>query len=211
MGICVPYIQFLHVATTPLLSQRRHIPLHLHLSDRLPALSLFSGSFIVESLNIAFFVYLLIITFCLIGLALLETSNFGSSLARALTWCRACSRWLRALKSPLLRLLKEPEMTTTTSTRSGAIPGEVDFSHDSTHCDCHNEYHSHGLGTHKDCIQHGAAVEQIGGWRVFQLLGFGSLVPLRQRLDGEEKEDSDDRVCVVRLDSNHALSSLDCY
>ncbi|KAE8660967.1 Cellulose synthase-like protein D2 [Hibiscus syriacus] len=38
----------------------------------LPAMSLISGQFIVQELNIWFLVYLMIITFCLIGLALLE-------------------------------------------------------------------------------------------------------------------------------------------
>ncbi|CAI0471283.1 unnamed protein product [Linum tenue] len=57
----------------------------------LPALSLFSGSFIVESLNIAFLVYLLIITCCLIGLAVLEVKWSGVGLEE---WWRNEQFWL---------------------------------------------------------------------------------------------------------------------
>ncbi|CAN1305067.1 Cellulose synthase-like protein D4 [Linum perenne] len=57
----------------------------------LPALSLFSGSFIVESVTIAFLVYLLIITCCLIGLAVLEVKWSGIALEE---WWRNEQFWL---------------------------------------------------------------------------------------------------------------------
>ena len=46
----------------------------------LPALSLFSGQFIVQNLNLTFLIYLLTITICLIGLALLEVKWSGVAL-----------------------------------------------------------------------------------------------------------------------------------
>ncbi|KAE8686829.1 Cellulose synthase-like protein D2 [Hibiscus syriacus] len=57
----------------------------------LPALSLISGQFIVQELNIWFLVYLMIITFCLIGLALLEVRWAGIGLEE---WWRNEQFWL---------------------------------------------------------------------------------------------------------------------
>ncbi|KAK5837065.1 hypothetical protein E1A91_A04G142600v1 [Gossypium mustelinum] len=57
----------------------------------LPALSLISGQFIVKQLNIFFLVYLMIITFCLIGLALLEVRWAQISLE---DWWRNEQFWL---------------------------------------------------------------------------------------------------------------------
>lgn len=57
----------------------------------LPALSLFSGHFIVKNLNTTFLVYLLLITLCLIGLAVLEVRWSGVSLE---DWWRNEQFWL---------------------------------------------------------------------------------------------------------------------
>ncbi|KDP47036.1 hypothetical protein JCGZ_10763 [Jatropha curcas] len=57
----------------------------------LPALSLFSGHFIVQSLSIVFLVYLLTITICLIGLAVLELRWSGIGLEE---WWRNEQFWL---------------------------------------------------------------------------------------------------------------------
>ncbi|XP_010259829.1 PREDICTED: cellulose synthase-like protein D4 [Nelumbo nucifera] len=57
----------------------------------LPALSLFSGHFIVQTLNVAFLVYLLIITICLISLAILEVKWSGIGLEE---WWRNEQFWL---------------------------------------------------------------------------------------------------------------------
>ncbi|KAK8564156.1 hypothetical protein V6N13_005625 [Hibiscus sabdariffa] len=57
----------------------------------LPAMSLISGQFIVQELNIWFLVYLMIITFCLFGLALLEVRWAGIGLEE---WWRNEQFWL---------------------------------------------------------------------------------------------------------------------
>ncbi|GAB4830944.1 Cellulose synthase-like protein D4 [Ancistrocladus abbreviatus] len=57
----------------------------------LPALSLFSGQFIVQNLSIAFLVYLLIMTLCLIFLAILEVKWSGIGLEE---WWRNEQFWL---------------------------------------------------------------------------------------------------------------------
>ncbi|KAL8141452.1 hypothetical protein V2J09_014484 [Rumex salicifolius] len=57
----------------------------------LPALSLFSNQFIVQNLSIAFLVYLLIMTLCLIGLAILEVKWSGIELEE---WWRNEQFWL---------------------------------------------------------------------------------------------------------------------
>ncbi|KAG6572193.1 Cellulose synthase-like protein D4, partial [Cucurbita argyrosperma subsp. sororia] len=57
----------------------------------LPALSLFSGNFIVQTLNVTFLVYLLIITVCLISLAILEVKWSGIGLEE---WWRNEQFWL---------------------------------------------------------------------------------------------------------------------
>lgn len=57
----------------------------------LPALSLFSGQFIVQNVNVAFLSYLLIVTICLISLALLEVKWSGVGLEE---WWRNEQFWL---------------------------------------------------------------------------------------------------------------------
>lgn len=59
----------------------------------LPALSLFSGHFIVQTLNIAFLIYLLVISICLIMLAILEVKWSGVGLEE---WWRNEQFWLIA-------------------------------------------------------------------------------------------------------------------
>lgn len=57
----------------------------------LPALSLFSGQFIVQTLSITFLVYLLIMTLCLVGIAILEVKWSGIELEE---WWRNEQFWL---------------------------------------------------------------------------------------------------------------------
>ncbi|KAK3042041.1 hypothetical protein RJ639_001743 [Escallonia herrerae] len=57
----------------------------------LPALSLFSGQFIVQNVNVVFLIYLLIITICLIALAILEVKWSGVGLEE---WWRNEQFWL---------------------------------------------------------------------------------------------------------------------
>ncbi|XP_047329478.1 cellulose synthase-like protein D4 [Impatiens glandulifera] len=57
----------------------------------IPALSLFSGFFIVQTLDVAFLVYLLTITLCLMGLAILEVKWSGIALEH---WWRNEQWWL---------------------------------------------------------------------------------------------------------------------
>lgn len=57
----------------------------------LPALSIFSGQFIVQTLNVTFLVYVLIITICLVTLAILEVKWSGVGLEE---WWRNEQFWL---------------------------------------------------------------------------------------------------------------------
>lgn len=57
----------------------------------LPALSIFSGQFIVQTLNVTFLVYLLIITICLVTLAIREVKWSGVGLEE---WWRNEQFWL---------------------------------------------------------------------------------------------------------------------
>lgn len=89
----------------------------------LPALSLFSGQFIVQSVNVAFLVYLLIITICLIGLAILEVKWSGVSLE---DWWRNEQFWLisgtsahfAAVVQGLLKVIAGIEISFTLTSKS---------------------------------------------------------------------------------------------
>lgn len=89
----------------------------------LPALSLFSGQFIVQSVNVAFLVYLLIITICLISLAILEVKWSGVSLE---DWWRNEQFWLisgtsahfAAVVQGLLKVIAGIEISFTLTSKS---------------------------------------------------------------------------------------------
>lgn len=94
----------------------------------LPALSLFSGQFIVQSLDVAFLSYLLTITLCLIGLAVLEVKWSGVGLEQ---WWRNEQFWLisgtsahlAAVMQGLLKVIAGIEISFTLTSKSG---GEED-------------------------------------------------------------------------------------
>jgi hypothetical protein len=52
-------------------------------------------------------------------------------------------------------------------------------------------------------------MEQVRRMSIFQLLGVGSFIPFCQRIDGEEREDADDRVRLVGSHCNHTFLALD--
>ncbi|KAG5053327.1 hypothetical protein JHK87_005525 [Glycine soja] len=89
----------------------------------LPALSLFSGSFIVETLSIAFLIYLLIITVCLVMLAILEVKWSGVELEQ---WWRNEQFWLisgtsahlAAVVQGLLKVMAGIEISFTLTSKS---------------------------------------------------------------------------------------------
>lgn len=91
----------------------------------LPALSLFSGKFIVQSLNIAFLLYLLTITLCLICISLLEVKWSGIGLEE---WWRNEQFWaiggssahLAAVIQGLLKVIAGIEISFTLTTKSAA-------------------------------------------------------------------------------------------
>ncbi|CAM6059915.1 unnamed protein product [Sphagnum tenellum] len=91
----------------------------------LPALSLFTGQFIVQSLNIAFLVYLLIITVTLCMLALLEVKWSGITLEE---WWRNEQFWviggtsahLAAVCQGLLKVMAGVDISFTLTSKSGA-------------------------------------------------------------------------------------------
>ena len=91
----------------------------------LPALSLFSGYFIVQTLNVTFLVYLLTITLTLIGLAILEVKWSGVGLEE---WWRNEQFWLisgtsahlYAVVQGLLKVVAGIEISFTLTTKSTA-------------------------------------------------------------------------------------------
>ena len=91
----------------------------------LPALSLFSGQFIVQNVNVTFLVYLLIITVCLISLAILEVKWSGVGLEQ---WWRNEQFWLisgtsahlAAVLQGLLKVIAGIEISFTLTSKSAA-------------------------------------------------------------------------------------------
>ncbi|XP_009622336.1 cellulose synthase-like protein D4 [Nicotiana tomentosiformis] len=89
----------------------------------LPALSLISGQFIVQNLNVAFLIFLLTITVCLIGLALLEVKWSGVALE---DWWRNEQFWLisgtsahlAAVVQGLLKVIAGIEISFTLTSKS---------------------------------------------------------------------------------------------
>ncbi|KAA0049163.1 cellulose synthase-like protein D1 [Cucumis melo var. makuwa] len=89
----------------------------------LPALSLFSGHFIVQGLNVAFLIYLLIITVCLCLLSLLEVKWSGIALEE---WWRNEQFWviggtsahLAAVIQGLLKVIAGIEISFTLTSKS---------------------------------------------------------------------------------------------
>ncbi|KAL8156815.1 cellulose synthase-like protein D4 [Apium graveolens] len=91
----------------------------------LPALSLFSGQFIVQNVNVAFLSYLLVVTICLISLALLEVKWSGVGLEE---WWRNEQFWLisgtsshlYAVVQGLLKVVAGIEISFTLTAKSAA-------------------------------------------------------------------------------------------
>ncbi|XP_059647347.1 cellulose synthase-like protein D4 [Cornus florida] len=91
----------------------------------LPALSLFSGQFIVQNLDVKFLAYLLTITICLISLAILEVKWSGVALE---DWWRNEQFWLisgtsahlAAVVQGLLKVIAGIEISFTLTTKSSA-------------------------------------------------------------------------------------------
>ncbi|CAN8236166.1 unnamed protein product [Cochlearia groenlandica] len=98
----------------------------------LPALSLFSGQFIVQTLNITFLVYLLIISITLCLLALLEIKWSGISLEE---WWRNEQFWLiggtsahlAAVLQGLLKVVAGVEISFTLTSKSGGDDVDDEF------------------------------------------------------------------------------------
>ncbi|KAJ6671838.1 CELLULOSE SYNTHASE-LIKE PROTEIN D4 [Salix viminalis] len=89
----------------------------------LPALSLFSGHFIVQTLDVAFLIYLLLITICLVVLAILEVKWSGIELEE---WWRNEQFWLisgtsahfAAVMQGLLKVIAGIEISFTLTSKS---------------------------------------------------------------------------------------------
>ncbi|KAL5861939.1 hypothetical protein ACOSQ4_003235 [Xanthoceras sorbifolium] len=98
----------------------------------LPALCLFSGQFIVQSLDITFLVYLLAITLTLCALAVLEIKWSGISLEE---WWRNEQFWLiggtsahlAAVLQGLLKVIAGIEISFTLTSKSGGDDGNDEF------------------------------------------------------------------------------------
>ncbi|KAG6554203.1 hypothetical protein Mapa_004119 [Marchantia paleacea] len=98
----------------------------------LPALSLFSGQFIVQTLNVTFLVYLLTISVCLCSLAILEVKWSGITLEE---WWRNEQFWviggtsahLAAVIQGLLKVIAGVEISFTLTTKSGGDEVDDEF------------------------------------------------------------------------------------
>ncbi|KAL7147207.1 hypothetical protein ABFS83_06G092600 [Erythranthe nasuta] len=98
----------------------------------LPALSLFSGQFIVQTLNVTFLVYLLIITLTLCGLAVLEVKWSGIELEE---WWRNEQFWLiggtsahlAAVFQGLLKVVAGVEISFTLTSKSSGDDDDDEF------------------------------------------------------------------------------------
>ncbi|XP_047962858.1 cellulose synthase-like protein D2 [Salvia hispanica] len=98
----------------------------------LPALSLFSGQFIVQTLNVTFLIYLLIITVTLCALAVLEVKWSGIELEE---WWRNEQFWLiggtsahlAAVFQGLLKIFAGVEISFTLTSKSGGDDEEDEF------------------------------------------------------------------------------------
>ncbi|KAI3469140.1 hypothetical protein Pfo_025803 [Paulownia fortunei] len=98
----------------------------------LPALSLFSGQFIVQSLNVAFLTYLLVITLTLCALAMLEIKWSGINLEE---WWRNEQFWLiggtsahlAAVLQGLLKVIAGIEISFTLTSKSGGDDNDDEF------------------------------------------------------------------------------------
>ncbi|ESW25288.1 hypothetical protein PHAVU_003G023000 [Phaseolus vulgaris] len=98
----------------------------------IPALSLFSGQFIVEGLNVAFLVYLLLITICLTLISLLEVKWSGIALEE---WWRNEQFWviggtsahLVAVIQGLLKVVAGIEISFTLTSKSAGDEDVDDF------------------------------------------------------------------------------------
>ncbi|XP_024028705.1 cellulose synthase-like protein D2 [Morus notabilis] len=98
----------------------------------LPALSLFSGEFIVQSLNVTFLTYLLGITLALIALAVLEIKWSGIELEE---WWRNEQFWLiggtsahlAAVLQGLLKVIAGIEISFTLTSKSGGDDANDDY------------------------------------------------------------------------------------
>lgn len=98
----------------------------------LPALSLFSGQFIVQSLDVTFLTYLLVITLTLCALAMLEIKWSGINLEE---WWRNEQFWLiggtsahlAAVLQGLLKVIAGIEISFTLTSKSGGDENDDDF------------------------------------------------------------------------------------
>ncbi|OAE24508.1 hypothetical protein AXG93_590s1010 [Marchantia polymorpha subsp. ruderalis] len=98
----------------------------------LPALSLFSGQFIVQNLNVTFLVYLLVISVCLCLLAILEVKWSGITLEE---WWRNEQFWviggtsahLAAVLQGLLKVMAGVDISFTLTSKSGAEDMDDEF------------------------------------------------------------------------------------
>lgn len=116
---CLQRIAYLNVGIYPFTS------IFLLVYCFLPALSLFTGEFIVQSLNVAFLIYLLIITVTLCMLAILEVKWSGITLEE---WWRNEQFWviggtsahLAAVFQGLLKVMAGVDISFTLTSKSGA-------------------------------------------------------------------------------------------
>lgn len=192
----------------------------------LPALSLFSGQFIVQTLNVTFLVYLLIITICLVTLAILEVKWSGVGLEE---WWRNEQFWLisgtsshlAAVVQGLLKVIAGIEISFTLTSKSG---GE-DI--DDIYADLYLVKWTSlmippiviamlnivgiAVAFSRTIYSSNPEWSKFVGGAFFSFWVLAHLYPFAKGFDGKEREDTNYCVCLVGSHRNNSFLAMDCH
>lgn len=190
----------------------------------LPAVSLFSGQFIVQSLSVTFLVFLLAITITLCLLALLEIKWSGITLH---DWWRNEQFWLiggtsahpAAVLQGLLKVIAGVDISFTLTSKS-ATPDEGD----DEFAELYMVKWSYlmvppitimmlnviaiAVGVSRTMYSTYPQWSKLVGGGVFQLLGIVPSIPIRERPNGKKGEGPNHCICLVRIALYHHFSAL---
>ncbi|KAL0394771.1 UNVERIFIED_CONTAM: Cellulose synthase-like protein D2 [Sesamum latifolium] len=189
----------------------------------LPALSLFSGQFIVKTLNVTFLTYLLVITLTLCALAVLEIKWSGINLEE---WWRNEQFWLiggtsahlAAVLQGLLKVIAGIEISFTLTSKSAGDDNDDDFA------DLYlikwtslmippitimiTNLIAIAVGFSRTIYSTIPQWSRLLGGVFFSFWVLAHLYPFAKRVDGKTRTDTDHRVCVVRPHRDHDFSPL---
>ncbi|KAK9272422.1 hypothetical protein L1049_002795 [Liquidambar formosana] len=189
----------------------------------LPALSLFSGQFIVQSLNVTFLTYLLVITVTLCMLAVLEIRWSGIELEE---WWRNEQFWLiggtsahlAAVLQGLLKVIAGIEISFTLTSKSGGDDVDDEFA------DLYvvkwtslmippitimmTNLIAIAVGISRTIYSVLPQWSRLLGGVFFSFWVLAASLPLRQRSNGKKRKDTHHCFCVVWTYCNHHIPPL---